>query len=77
MSGIVFLCLALLNMLGLAGLKKNSSFLPLPSTWRQNLKLRDKHQYCLLLPWLLSYGLITFLWTFLALPATIIVCTKY
>ena len=76
MSGTVFVFLGLLNTLGLTGLRKNSSFLPLPSTWRQKLRLRDKHQYCLLVPWLLSYGLITALWTFLALPATIIVSTK-
>ena len=76
MSGTVFVFLGLLNTLGLTGLRKNSSFLPLPSTWRQKLRLRDKHQYCLLVPWLLSYGLITLLWTFLALPATIIVSTK-
>ena len=76
MSGTVFVFLGLLNTLGLTGLRKNSSFLPLPSTWRQKLRLRDKHQYCLLVPWLLSYGLMTLLWTFLALPATIIVSTK-
>ena len=44
-------------------LRKNSSYLP--------LRLRDRHQWCLMVPWLLSYGLITALWAFLFLPASI------
>ena len=31
-------------MCGVAGLRKNGSFLPVPDTWRQSLKLRDKYQ---------------------------------
>ena len=37
-----------LNLGGLAGLRKNGGFLPVPDSWRQRMKLRDKYQYCLL-----------------------------
>ena len=78
-------------MCGVAGLRKNGSFLPVPDTWRQSLKLRDKYQvmvmmmmmmmmvmimmitilyqWCLLVPWIILYGLLTGLWCLASIPA--------
>ena len=68
--------MAILNICGLAGLRKNRSFLPVPDTWRQKIRLRDKHQYCLLVPWVVIYGLLTLLWCMLFVPAYVLICTK-
>ena len=37
-----------INYGGLAGLRKNGAFLPVPDILRRQMKLRDKYQYCLL-----------------------------
>ena len=37
-----------INYGGIAGLRKNSDFLPVPDILRRRMKLRDKYQYCLL-----------------------------
>ena len=66
---VMFCILALVNVGGLAGLRKNGSFLPVPDTWRQRMKLRDKYQYCLLMPWIIVYGLITVCWSLVIIPA--------
>ena len=59
----------IVNLGGVAGLRKNGSFLPVPDTWRQSLKLRDKWQWCLLVPWIILYGLVTGLWSLASVPA--------
>ena len=59
----------IVNLCGVAGLRKNGSFLPVPDTWRQSLKLRDKYQWCLLVPWIIFYGLVTGLWSLASVPA--------
>ena len=59
----------IVNLGGVAGLRKNGSFLPVPDTWRQSLKLRDKYQWCLLVPWIILYGLLTGLWSLASVPA--------
>ena len=40
--------LVAINYGGIAGLRKNSDFLPVPDILRRRMKLRDKYQYCLL-----------------------------
>ena len=65
------------NVAGLAGLRKNGSFLPVPDTWRQKMKLRDKYQFCFLIPWIIVYGLITVIWSVVFLPATVIIGSMY
>ena len=73
---LVFFCVMIaVNIAGFAGLRKNGSFLPVPDTWRQRMRLRDKYQYCLLVPWLLVYGLITIIWAIVLLPAAVILGT--
>ena len=37
-----------INSGGLAGLRKNGGFLPVPGILRRRMRLRDKYQYCLL-----------------------------
>ena len=59
----------IVNLGGVAGLRKNGSFLPVPDTWRQSLKLRDKYQWCLLVPWIILYSLLTGLWSLASVPA--------
>ena len=67
----------ILNICSLAGLRKNHSFLPVPAYLRQKIRLRDAHQYCLILPWVVIYGLLTMLWSMLAVPLMVLICTKY
>ena len=74
-STVLFCVIISVNIAGFAGLRKNGSFLPVPDTWRQKMRLRDKYQYCLLLPWLLVYGLITIVWAILFIPLSVVLGT--
>mgnify|MGYP007048906977 CR=1 FL=1 len=78
-----------INYGGIAGLRKNGSFLPVPDILRRRMKLRDKYQYCLLVshlniiiiltiimskvPWIITYTLITICWLIAFLPYTAVV----
>ena len=66
----------ILNITALAGLRKNQTFLPVPIAVRKKIRLRDAHQYCLILPWVVIYGLITMLWFVLVVPFFVIILTK-
>ena len=66
----------ILNICSLVGLRKNHSFLPVPAYLRQKIRLRDAHQYCLILPWVVIYGLLTMIWAMLAVPLLVLICTK-
>merc|ERR1712098_479591 len=68
---VLFSLLAAVNIAGIAGLRKNGSFLPVPDTWRQRMKLRDKYQYCFLIPWIIVYGFITICWSLIIIPALV------
>ena len=74
---VLFCVMISVNVAGLAGLRKNGSFLPVPDTWRHKMKLRDKYQFCFLIPWILVYGLITVIWSVVFLPATVIIGSMY
>ena len=75
-SGLSCLFMAVLNICALAGLRKNHSFFPIPVALRGKVRLRDAHQYCLIVPWVLIYGLLTMIWSLLAIPVMVLVCTK-
>jgi hypothetical protein len=75
-SALVCGFMALLNLSALAGLRKQAAFLPVPDTWRLRLRLRDRHQYCLLLPWIAAHTLIVLIWGLLLVPVLTLATTK-
>ena len=64
------------NLCALTGLRKQSDFLPVPDTWRSRIRLRDRHQYCLLLPWIGVHGLLTLVWSLLLVPVLVLASSK-
>jgi len=68
--------MACTNLCALTGLRKQSGFLPVPDTWRSRIRLRDRHQYCLLLPWIGVHGLLTLIWSLLLVPVLVLASSK-
>lgn len=75
---VALLCsfMAVLNLSGLFGLRKQTDFLPVPDTWRSKLRLRDRHQFCLLVPWILVHSFAAILWALFFVPVLVLASSK-
>jgi len=75
-TAIVCGFMSMLNICAISGLRKRSDFLPVPDTWRSRMRLRDKHQFCLLIPWIIIYSFITLCWSIMLVPVLVLASSK-